>query len=131
MSKGCLKKLEHLKIIKVVKMFLDKIILRWADSIHTRQINSMMDPIEEVTPKRGRRSQRLNPTSTNTRRVEHNYDDESVITFKVYGANGGKIVETSRYDDKKDSESIRRYVISEDDDLAGSLSKIVTLEYLR
>ena len=125
MSKDCLKKLEHLKIVKVVKMFLDKLILRWAERIHTRQINSM-DLIEEATPKRGRRL-----SGTSTRRVEHNYDDESVITFKVYGANGGKIVETSRYDDKRDTEGIRRYVISEDDDLAGSLSKIVTLEYLR
>lgn len=110
-------------------MFLDKLILRWAERIHTRQINSM-DLIEEATPKRGRRgSNKLSGTST--RRVEHNYDDESVITFKVYGANGGKIVETSRYDDKKDSEGIRRYVIGEDADLTESLSKIVTMEYMR
>jgi hypothetical protein len=112
-------------------MIFDKLILRWAERIHTRQINSMMDPIEEATPKRGRRSQRLNPTSTNTRRVEHNYDDESVITFKVYGANGGRIVETSRYDEKRDTEGIRRYVISDEADLAESLGKIVTVEYMR
>lgn len=85
-----------------------------------------MDVLEE-RPKRGRRLS----AGTGTRRVEHNYDDESVITFKVYGANGGKIVETSRYDDKKDSESIRRYVIDENADLTESLSKIVTLEYMR
>jgi hypothetical protein len=66
-----------------------------------------------------------------TRRVEHDYDDESVITFKIYGANGGKIVETSRYNEKRDNESVRRYVIDENADLAESLSKIVTMEYLR
>ena len=112
-------------------MIFDKLILRWAERVHTRQINSMMDPIEEVKPNRSRRLKGSNPVSTSTRRVEHNYDDESVITFKVYGANGGKIVETSRYDDKKDNESIRRYVIDENADLTESLSKIVTMEYMR
>ena len=111
-------------------MLFDKLILRWAERIHTRQINSMMDPIEEATPNRSRRgSNKLSGTST--RRVEHNYDDESVITFKVYGANGGRIVETSRYDEKRDTEGIRRYVIGDDADLAESLGKIVTVEYMR
>ena len=110
-------------------MFLDKIILRWADSIRQRRVDNDMNDILEESPKRGHRSSKFGATST--RRVEHNYDDESVITFKVYGANGGKIVETSRYDDKKDSEGIRRYVIGEDADLTESLSKIVTMEYMR
>jgi len=65
------------------------------------------------------------------RRVEHNYDDRSVITFKVFGANGGMIVETNRYDEKRDTEGINRYVISDDADLAESLGKIVSMEYLR
>jgi len=65
------------------------------------------------------------------RRVEHNYDDRSVITFKVFGANGGMIVETNRYDDKRDTETIGRYVISDEADLVESLGKIVTMEYLR
>ena len=110
---------------------LDNLILRWAERVHTRQINSMMEPIEEATPKRSRRLRGNNPVSTSTRRVEHNYDDESVITFKVYGANGGMIVETSRYDDKKDNESIRRYVIDETANVGESIGRIVTLEYLR
>lgn len=104
--------------------------MRWAERIHTRQINSMMGPIEEATPKRSRRNGKLS-VGTSTRRVEHNYDDASVITFKVYGANGGMIVETSRYDDKRDNEQIRRYVIEEGANLSESLGKIVTLEYMR
>lgn len=68
---------------------------------------------------------------TSTRRVEHNYDDRSVITFKVFGANGGMIVETARYDEKRDTEGLNRYVISDEADLAESLGKIVTMEYLR
>ena len=106
---------------------LDNLITRWAERIHNKQV-SRMNSEEIASPRRGRG--KLLGISSN-RRVEHNYDDESVITFKVYGANGGKIVETSRYDDKKDTEGIRRYVIGEDAELAESLSKIVTIEYLR
>jgi hypothetical protein len=118
--------------------------MKWFDSWIQRCYNRARerDQLVEVegwddSPKRGRlgRLGRGNPTPSgpvsSTRRVEHNYDDETVITFKVYGANGGKIVETSRYDDKKDGESIRRYVIDENADLADSLGKIVTMEYLR
>ena len=64
-------------------------------------------------------------------RVTHNYDDDSVISFKVYGANGGKIVEAGRYNDKHDQERIKLYIIDENADFAESLSRIVTMEYLR
>lgn len=108
---------------------LDNLITRWAERIHQKQANRWNShEAAEPTPRKGRGNLRV--TSGN-RRVEHNYDDASVITFKVYGANGGKIVETARYDDKRDNESFSRYVISEDDDLTESLSKIVTMEYLR
>lgn len=101
-------------------------VMKWGwDFNHDLRSNSF--ELEEATPNRGRG--RLGVVSN--RRVEHNYDDETVITFKVYGANGGKIVETSRYDEKKDNEGIRRYVIDENADLAESLGKIVTMEYLR
>jgi succinylarginine dihydrolase len=109
---------------------LDNLITRWAERIQQKQINRWNND-EEVAAPTPRRGHARPLGASSNRRVEHNYDDESVITFKVYGANGGKIVETARYDDKKDNESIRRYVISEDDDLAESLGKIVTMEYLR
>jgi hypothetical protein len=111
-------------------------ILRWAERIRERDQRIEVEGWSE-TPKRGRglRLGRGNPAPSgpvsSTRRVEHNYDDETVITFKVYGANGGKIIEAARYDEKRDTEGIRRYVISEDADLADSLAKIVTLEYMR
>ena len=116
--------------------------MKWLDSFIQRCYNRARerDELRAVEgwdePKRGRgrlgrgNSTPVGPVSS-TRRVEHNYDDESVITFKVYGANGGRIVETSRYDEKRDTEGIRRYVIGEEADLAESLAKIVTMEYLR
>jgi hypothetical protein len=112
-------------------IWFNKLITKWAERIHHRQLDDMVVP-DELLSKRSRRSNKHSIGINSTpRRVEHNYDDESVINFKVYGANGGKIVETSRYDDKKDTESIRRYVIDENADLGESLSKIVTMEYLR
>ena len=106
--------------------------MKWLDNFIQRCYNRARERDQDFeimpnpTPKRGRGG-----LTAAGRRVEHNYDDESVITFKVYGANGGKIVETSRYDEKRDNEFIRRYVIGDDADLADSLSKIVSMEYLR
>jgi len=107
--------------------WLDKWIQRCYNRARSRDEDQSI--MLEETPRRGRG--RLGPVASSNRRVEHNYDDQSVITFKVYGANGGMIVETARYDEKRDNEAIRRYVISDDADLADSLGKIVSLEYLR
>lgn len=105
-------------------------VMKWGwDFNHNLRNDDNLIEVATPSPRKGRGGRLGNGLST--RRVEHNYDDETVITFKVYGANGGKIVETSRYDDKKDNESIRRYVIDENADLAESLGKIVTVEYMR
>jgi hypothetical protein len=112
--------------------WLDSFIQRCYNRARERDENSAIVGLDE--PKRsrlGRLGRGNGPAVTSSRRVEHNYDDESVITFKVYGANGGKIIEAARYDEKRDTEGIRRYVISEDADLADSLAKIVTVEYMR
>lgn len=123
-----------IKIKEVIKMWYN---MKWFDSWIQRCYNRARerDQLIEVDgwgePKRGRRGKGTPIGPVSTRRVEHNYDDKSVISFKVFGANGGMIVETNRYDDKRDTEAIGRYVISDNDDLVESLGKIVTLEYLR
>ena len=110
--------------------------MKWFDNWIQRCYNRARERDEnrsimlDENPRRGRGSG-LSPISKGTRRVEHNYDDRSVITFKVFGANGGMIVETNRYDEKRDTEAIGRYVISDDADLVESLGKIVSMEYLR
>jgi len=108
--------------------------MKWFDSWIQRCYNRARSRDEDQpilvsdSPKRSRNGK---TGVASIRRVEHNYDDKSVISFKVFGANGGMIVETNRYDDKRDTEAIGRYVISDNDDLVESLGKIVTLEYLR
>ena len=109
--------------------------MKWLDRWIQRAYNRARERDEaepimlDENPKRKCRV--YGPVSSSTRRVEHNYNDRSVITFKVFGANGGMIVETNRYDEKMDNEAIGRYVISDDADLAESLGKIVSMEYLR
>ena len=123
---------EHIKDSEMIKWIWSKV-MKWGwDFNRNTQLGSDCDCAEEVTQSRHNRKSKFgNPVPTVTRRVEHNYDDSSVIQFKVIGANGGMIVETTRYDEKRDNENIRRYVIDETADVAESIGKIVTVEYLR
>ena len=51
--------------------------------------------------------------------------------LNVYGASGGTIVETTKYDQKKDENRHSLYVVTEDKDLGQELAKIITMEQLR
>ena len=51
--------------------------------------------------------------------------------LSVYGASGGTIIETTKYDRKSDENRHSLYVVTEDKDLGEELSKIITMEQLR
>lgn len=53
------------------------------------------------------------------------------INFKVMKANGGIIVETSRYDRQRDRHETGLHIIQDNEDLGESLGKIVTFENLK
>jgi hypothetical protein len=53
------------------------------------------------------------------------------IHFVIYGANGGHIVETSKYDRVKDRHHTGLHIIRDEDDIGQEISKIFTLESLR
>jgi len=53
------------------------------------------------------------------------------LRMNVFRANGGTIVETSRYDEVKDRNVNQLHIVGHDQDLGESLSKIITLESLR
>ena len=53
------------------------------------------------------------------------------VNFKVMKANGGIIVETSRYDRQRDRHETGLHIIQENQDLGESLAKIVTFENLK
>lgn len=56
---------------------------------------------------------------------------DRTISFTLYSANGGKIIETRRYDSVKDREITGLYVINSDAELGEEISKIITMERLR
>ena len=65
-------------------------------------------------------------------------DDESSgidlpdpIRFNVQAVNGGTIIETRWYDQKKDESRVKLHIVTSDQDLSESIGKIVTMELLQ
>ena len=53
------------------------------------------------------------------------------IRFKVQQVSGGTVVETTWYDHKKDENRIKLHIITQEENLAESIGKIVTMELLQ
>ena len=53
------------------------------------------------------------------------------MSFTVYRANGGMMVEYNRYDDRKDHHYCELHIVHPDEDLGAALGKIVTFESLK
>ena len=53
------------------------------------------------------------------------------MSFTVYRANGGMMVEYNRYDDRKDQHHCELHIVHPDENLGEALSKIVTFESLK
>ena len=49
----------------------------------------------------------------------------------MYNANGGRVVETRRYDRQKDRSQTGLYVITSDQEFGHEIDKIITMEALR
>jgi len=57
--------------------------------------------------------------------------DSQGFRLKIYGASGGTIIETTKYDRKSDENRHSLHVVTEDKDLGEELAKIITMESLR
>jgi hypothetical protein len=57
--------------------------------------------------------------------------DAEPLRFTVYNASGGKIVEISHYDSKRDRHETSLHIIGSDEDFGDSLGKIAFLEILK
>jgi hypothetical protein len=53
------------------------------------------------------------------------------MTFYLYTAEGGSIIETSYYDEKKDDWNHRLYIIPENENFTTALDQIVSIERLK
>lgn len=54
-----------------------------------------------------------------------------VLSFRVYSANNGQVLEFSHYDSQRDRSNNSVYLIPEDENIADYVAKCVTLESLR
>jgi len=53
------------------------------------------------------------------------------INFTLYSASGGHVLETRLYDEKKDENHNKLYIINDTDDFAKQIAHCITLETLR
>ena len=58
-------------------------------------------------------------------------NQERSIRFTVHIANGGRVIETQRYDRHKDRHNSGLYVITNDQDFGKEIDKIITMESLK
>lgn len=56
---------------------------------------------------------------------------ERAIHFTVYNANGGRVIETRKYDRKTDRHGNNLYIITSDQDFGREIDKIITMEALK
>ena len=76
--------------------------------------------------------------SKNPRANEIRIDEDGIqlsrersIKFEIHHANGGRVVQTRRYDAQKDRHFENLYVITGDQEFGRELDKIITMEVLR
>jgi hypothetical protein len=58
-------------------------------------------------------------------------DTEPVLTFRIYSATNGKILEFRRYDRKTDRTDNSTYIIEKDRDIGEYVAKCLSLEMLK
>ena len=63
--------------------------------------------------------------------VDNGPDHDKCLNFRVWFANGGKVIQTNKYDRLKDRSTTSMYVITEEQELGRELDKIITMESLR
>lgn len=61
----------------------------------------------------------------------HSLRSEPVLSFTIYNAIGGKLVEFRYHDRKNDRVSTQMYIIGKDEDFGEKIAKIATLETLK
>jgi len=98
--------------------WLDNWILRRAKRIRQRE-----EILYEVSPSitSGLKSQDSGSIGSSRHRM----------SFTVYRANGGMMVEYNRYDDRRDQHQCELHIVHPDQDLGDALAKIVTFESLK
>lgn len=62
---------------------------------------------------------------------EHSVDADPVLTFRIYSATNGQIIEFRRWDQKADRSHNSTYIVERDKDLGEYVNKCLSLEMLK
>ncbi len=76
-------------------------------------------------------NRKIGATISSGRHTQTLSSENEPLRFTVYNASGGKIVEVSHYDQKRDRHDTSLHIISSDEDFGESLGKIAFLEVLK
>ena len=93
-----------------------------------RKIRRWLDSEQDICIEESKYSSAVAMTNTIGGR---DINSDATLSFKVYNAVGGKIVEFSRYDSRTDRHDRQMYIIGKDEDFGEKISKISSLEVLR
>lgn len=80
-------------------------------------------PVSELRPGR-----KIRMSTVSAREVEIR---SSGMTFNLYAAEGGTVIETTFYDQKNDRNDHRLYIIPDGEDFTNTLGQIVSMERIK
>ena len=64
-------------------------------------------------------------------RVERSLDSDRAMNFRIFPAQGGRVVEINRYDSVKDRHYNSLYIVTNEQDLGKEIERIIVQEHLR
>jgi hypothetical protein len=112
--------------------------LNWLQAAEVNEQDTY-DVIEEPKARRRVASWNNAVNSINTAKVrtglvaksDHEVISSQAITFKIFPARGGMVVETYHYDERADQNTNTLNLVTEDEDLSEALARIITMEAMR
>jgi len=95
-----------------------------------RKLHDFIFPpdILETSTKRSRRGNSISVASHHDQTLSGNTNP---LRFIVYEASGGKIVEVTHYDNKKDEHYSSLHIINSEEDFGDNVGKIIFMESLK
>ena len=99
-------------------------------------IKFMLKKDNDIEQYQKREAMRMNMNTIVGAKISRDHDrsidqPERAIQFTVYQANGGRVIETRRYDRQKDRHTTGLYVITSEMDFGKEIDKIITMENLK
>ena len=95
--------------------------MKWFDKWFAKKMIKLIEENNRVE-----RDSSVQLASSSARSIESNG-----MSFTVYRANGGHIIETRKYDRKRDHNDNGLHIVTDDKDLGEEIGKIITYENLR